>query len=155
MSIEIPLVNYTANIPQSFNWTSNSDFRFNSYRGLHKAANRTLSSIFADFEDYTGFTLDPNDLTHFSTDENGGNVDIDAMIWDNRGPLTFGIVGLLFAFILTVIGIGWCVVQCCSCGRKRSKVSGESGDNRECDKKKRNYKIACAIVMTVWRVLFM
>jgi hypothetical protein len=156
----VPLVNFTLNVPlaDELSWKTNSDFEYSSYRGYHKAANTTLHWIFPSFQDYTGFSLDPIDLTYFSTEEETGNVDVDAMIWDNRGPLAFGAVGVVLALLLTFFGIGWCVFQCCCNSKKKGWQSNGEGENGGGSKsmciKNSTSRIVCNIIMIGWRVLY-
>jgi len=99
---------------------SSGNFEFNSYAGFHKAGNNCLHAIFPDISTFEGFSLNPDDLLDFS----GDRIDPDAIIYNNKGPLIFGVFGLLFAFTLLLFGLGWCCVRCCICfsgGKSKGK----------------------------------
>lgn len=140
-------------------WRSSYEFNAAGMQMVYFISNLTLHSIFPTYDQYLGYGLNYKNYTEM---EDLANVDWEALLWDNKGPL--GVIGggILFILVLSLWGICWCFAKCC-CGEDgcccRSCGKGEDAEDlmaakleRKRDKCKRT---SCGILFATLVVVFM
>lgn len=160
MAIIFP--NYTENIPQMLesHWKSDATFTYSILADVYKVANKNLHSIFPLNEDVKECKINEEDLLDLNYC--GDNPDVDKILEDFSGPVTYIGIWACLAVIFTVVGIVWCICnKCCCCSQSKKindldyLVNTDSDSdlgifNIKGSRANMIWKIVIAVLMTFW-----